>query len=156
MKVEKEKGYLNELEHERVLKVKKKKRHILRIILLVLAFCIVVFGAVVFSDVFFGKQDTTSQEPEIIVVTVSGKSIELHEDKQVSFSELKSYFDALEEAGDLFAVALINDTENPADYVVYNSIVDLLAEYDIICEKMPKPASYDEVYASTEDEYGVS
>ncbi len=154
--MEKEKDCFNEIEHEKSLKVKKRKRHILRIILLVLVFCIVVFGGVVLSDALFGREDTTSQEPEIIVVTISGKTIELHEGERVSLSELKDYFDGLEEAGDLFAVALINDTENPADYLVYNSVVDLLAEYDIICEKMPKPASYDEVYASTEDEYSVS
>ena len=155
IKVKKEKGYLNDIEHERMLKVKKKKRHIIRIILLVLVFCIVFFGAVVFSDLLFGREDTQASEPEIIVVTVSGKSIELHEDKQVSFSELKSYLDTLKQAGDPFAVALINDTEKPADHLVYNSIVDLLAEYDIICEKMPEPASYDEVYAATYDEHGV-
>ncbi len=150
-----EKGHLNEIEYEnspQPKKTKKRKLHLARILILVVVFCSVVFGTIVLSDVLFGKDDSTSQEPEIIVVTVSGKDIVLGDDEQVSFSELKSYFDTLEEAGDLFAVALINDTENPADYLVYNSIVDLLAEYDIICEKMPEPASYDEVAASALDE----
>lgn len=150
-----EKGCLNELEENgsrELKKTKKKKIHFMRILILVVVFCGVVFGAVVMSDVLFGKDDATSEEPEIIVVTVSGKNIVLGEDRQVSFSELKGYFDTMEEAGDLFAVALINDTENPADYLVYNSVVDLLKEYDIICEKMPKPASYDEFDASSLDE----
>ena len=58
----------------------------------------------------------------------------------------------MEKSGDLFAVALINDTENPADYRVYNEIVDLLREYDIICEKMVIPSSFDEISVSSSDE----
>lgn len=131
---------------------KKSKKHFIRIIVLVVTFCAVVFGAVVMSDFFLTKDDATAQEPEIVAVTVSGESIILNDDRQVTFDELKDYLDTMEKSGDLFAVALINDTENPADYRVYNEIVDLLREYDIICEKMEIPSSSDEVSVSSVDE----
>ncbi len=122
----------------------KRKFHLVRILILVVVFCIVVFGAVIASDWLFPKDDPTASEPEIVVITVSGENIVLNDDKQVSFSVLEEYLETMNNAGDLFTIALINDTVNPADYTVYNNIVDLLATYDIHCEKLTAPATGDE------------
>ncbi|MGN0453487.1 MAG: hypothetical protein ACI4GZ_06810 [Ruminococcus sp.] len=127
---------------------KKKKRKWLRVTALVLVFCMAVFGAVIISDAFFGDSDG-STAPEIIAITVSGKTIIISEDKEVTLAELEDYLRKLDEAGDLTTVALINDTANPADREVYNCVVSLLAEFGIECATMPySAASFDESSAT--------
>ncbi len=122
----------------------------LRALILAVAFCIVIFGGVFISDLFF-SDDESGTTPEIIAVTVSGEQIILNDDRQVTLMELKTYLVDAQEKGELFTVALINDTDNPADYEVYNQIVDLLAEFDIVCEKMKVPSSPDEFVASFDE-----
>lgn len=131
-------------------KMKKTGRIMLRALILVVVFCIVIFGSVIISDLF-SSNDGDSPAPEIIAVTVSGKDIILNEDRIVSLMELKTYLADAQEKGELFTVALINDTEHSADYEVYNQIVDLLSEFDIICEKMTVPSSFDEFSASYDE-----
>lgn len=135
-------------------KIKKTGRIMLRALILALVFCIVIFGGIIISDIFF-SDDESGTTPEIVAVTVSGDKIILNDNRQVTLFELESYLDYAQEKGELFTVALINDTGNPADYRVYNKIVDLLAEYEIICEKMKVPSSFDEL-ASSYDEVSVT
>lgn len=132
-------------------KLRKTGRIMLRALILAVVFCIVIFGGIALSDVFF-SDDTKGTTPEIIAVTVSGKDIILNDDRQVTLSQLRTYLADAQEKGELFTVALINDTDNPADYETYNQIVDLLAEFDIICEKMEVPSTYDELPLSTTDQ----
>ncbi len=131
-------------------KVRKTGRIMLRALILAVAFCIVIFGGVIISDLFF-SDDGKGTTPEIIAVTVSGEQIILNDDRQVTLMELKTYLADAQEKGELFTVALINDTDNLADFEVYNQIVDLLAEFDIVCEKMKAPSSFDEFAASSDE-----
>lgn len=126
---------------------KKPFRLLLRVLILVVLFCVVVFAGIIISDLFFGD-DSSEVEPEIIAITVSGKSIILNDDHEVTFKELKTYLDKADSRGRLVTVALINDTGNPADIELYNQIVDLLSEYGIICEKMTAPSTEDEVHTT--------
>ncbi len=131
-------------------KAKKTGRIMLRALILVVVFCVLIFGGIVISDWLF-SDDGDSPTPEIIAVTVSGRDVILNDNRQVTLVELRTYLADAQEKGELFTVALINDTENPADYEVYNRIVDLLSEFDIVCEKMKAPSSFDE-YAASYDE----
>lgn len=132
-------------------KVKKTGRIMLRVLILVVVFCVIIFGGVVLSDLLF-SDDSSGTTPEIIAVTVSGSDIILNDDTTVTLDELRTYLIDAESKGELYTVALINDTHKPADYRVYNQIVDLLSEFDIFCDKMKAPSTLDELYASTTDE----
>ncbi|MBQ8000061.1 MAG: hypothetical protein IJ298_02445 [Ruminococcus sp.] len=132
-------------------KAKKTGRIMLRALILVVVFCVVIFGGVVLSDLLF-SDDSSGTTPEIIAVTVSGSDIILNDDTTVTLDELKEYLLDAESKGELYTVALINDTHKPANYQVYNQIVDLLAQFDIICEKMKVTSTLDELYAATPDE----
>lgn len=136
-------------------KLRKTGRIMLRALILAVVFCIVIFGGVALSDMFF-SDDTKGTTPEIIAVTVSAKDIILNDDRKVTLSELRTYLADAQEKDELFTVALINDTNNPADYETYNRIVELLAEFDIICEKMEVPSTYDELHLSTIDQIPVT
>lgn len=129
-------------------KAGKTGRMMLRALMLAVVFCLVVFGAVALSDLF-SSDDTGDTTPEIIAVTVSGKDIILN-DEQVDIDGLRTYLSNAQSKGELYTVALINDTDNPADCEVYNEIVDLLAQFDIICEKMSPSATVDEIHANTD------
>lgn len=131
-------------------RVKKTGRILLRTLVLVVVFCLVIFGGIVISDVFFSDDDG-GVTPEIITLTISGDSIIL-EHNYVTFEDLRTYLKNAEEKGELYTVALINDTSNPADYMVYNKVVDLLGEFGIECEKMEPSATYDEYGVATSDE----
>ncbi len=133
-------------------KIRKTGRILLRGIILALIACVLIFAGIIVSDYFFADK-SEEVTPEIIAVTVAGKEIILGDDKKVTLTELSQYLDNASSKGELYTVALINDTDYPADAELYNQIVDLLAKYDIICEKMVKaPASLDEYAPSTQDE----
>ncbi|MBQ4105289.1 MAG: hypothetical protein IJC86_02745 [Clostridia bacterium] len=121
---------------------KKTMKVFLRILVLVVLFCVVVFGGIIVSDLIFGD-DTTNAEPEIIAITVSGETIILNENEEVTYKELENYLNRADSRGELVTVALINDTSNPADAELYNKIVDLLAKYGIICDKMDLSTTQD-------------
>ena len=131
-------------------KGKKAGRILLRTLILVVVFCLVIFGGVAISDMFSSHEDG-DVTPEIITLTISGENIVL-ENKYVLFDDLRTYLDNAEEKGELYTVALINDMSNPADYMVYNKVVDLLSQFGIECEKMKAPATYDEFSSATYDE----
>ncbi len=133
------------------IKIKKTGRILLRGIVIALVACVLIFAGIIVSDYIFSDNSEEAVD-EIITVTVSGKDIILGDDKKVSLSELSLYLENAESKGELYTVALINDTDCPADADVYNSIVDMLAKYDIICEKITVPATFDEPALSTTDE----
>lgn len=132
-------------------KRKKKSRVFLRVVILVVAFCFVVFAGVILSDVFFGNS-SGGAEPEIIVIKVSGQKIILNENKMTSLEELDKYLSELDKSGELSTVALINDTATPADPKVYNRVVKLLEKYGIVCETLPNSIATDDE-TSTPDEH---
>ncbi len=115
---------------------------ILRVGIFVLAFCLLTVGFFIISDYISG--DNSSPEPEIIVITVSDENIMINDDETVTFEGLKVYLKQADEKGELYTVALINDTASPADAVVYNQVVDLLKEFGIECEKMDISSTLDE------------
>ena len=123
-------------------KGRKAGRILLRSLVLAITFCFVIYGGVAISDMF-SSGDENGTTPEIITLTISGEDIIL-ENSKVSFDDLRTYLRNADEKGELYTVAVINDTGNPADYLVYNQVVDLLAEYGIVCEKMDPPATSDE------------
>ena len=131
-------------------KGKKTGRILLRTLILVVAFCVVIFGGIAISDVFF-SDDEGGVTPEIITLTISGENIVL-ENYYVTFDDLRTYLENADDKGELYTVALINDTSNPADYEVYNKVVDLLGEFGIECKKMKAPSTLDEYLAATSDE----
>lgn len=132
-------------------KIKRTGRILLRGVLLALVACVLIFAGIIISDHFF-YDDSEDVTPEIIAVTVTGEEIILGDDRKVTLEELSRYLDNANSKGELYTVALINDTYAPANAELYNQIVDLLAKYDIICEKMEVPSTFDELAVSTQDE----
>ncbi len=130
----------------------KKKGQFVRIFVLVLVFCITVVGALVVSDLFFSDDDSSKTEPELVAVSVVADKLRLNDGREVTISQLRDYMNELKASEKPFVGSIINDMANPADVTLYNQVVDLFAEFDIICEKLPISASSDEVFASTADE----
>ncbi len=115
----------------------------LRVLVLVLVFCVLAVGVFIISDCLSGNN--SDPEPEIIAITVSDDTITLNDNEVVTLEGLKAYLTQADEKGDLYTVALINDTAKPADSVTYNRVVDLLAQYGIECEKMDITSTEDEL-----------
>lgn len=130
----------------------KKKSRFIRVLVLVLLFCITVVGALVVSDLFFADDSNTKNEPELVAVSVMADKLMLNDGREVTLTELRDYMNELKAQGKPFVGSIINDMANPADAVLYNQVVDLFAEFDIICEKLPASASSDEIFTSTPDE----
>lgn len=135
-------------------KIKRTGRILLRGIVLALVACVIIFCGIIISDHFFSDDEEVT--PEIIAVTVAGNDIILGDDRKVTLLELSQYLDNADSKGELYTVALINDTDAPADAEIYNKIVELLAKYDIVCEKMKVPATFDEAAPTTQDEVAVT
>lgn len=132
---------------------RKKKSPLLRILTLVVLLCVAVFGAIIISDLVAknNTEDNKGAEPEFITIKISGDFIYL-DGEQVTLEALANHLDTEYAKGDFPVVSLINDTENPSDYGVYNKVADLLSEYGIEIEKM-LPSSDDEISKiSTSDE----
>lgn len=131
---------------------KKRKGHFTRVILLVLVFCITVVTALVVSDLFLSDDKESGDTPELVAVTVYADSLVLNEGRIVTLDELREYMTELNSSGKTFVGSIINDMANPADATLYNQVVDLFAEFDIFCEKLPQNATRDEQIVVTPDE----
>ena len=125
----------------------KKKSKFVRVLILVLVFAIAVVGVFVATDLFSGgKQE---DEPELVAVCITSEGLILNDGREVTLEELRAHMQGLKDAGKTFVGSIINDMANPADVTLYNQVVDLFAEFGIVCEKLPVPATADE---STPDE----
>lgn len=131
----------------------KKNSPFFRVLVLVVLLCVAVFGAIIISDLA-GKDNESEQksdEPEFITVKISDDNIYL-DGEQMTLDSLKEYLDGEYKKGELPVVSLINDTEKPSDFEVYNKVADLLGKYGINVERM-LPSSLDEgSLLSTKDE----
>lgn len=130
----------------------KNKSRFVRVLVLVLVFCVTIVGALVISDYFFSGNSNEKTEPELVAVSVAGDKLMLNDGREVTLSELRDYMNELKAQGTSFVGSLINDMANPADEKLYNQVVDLFAEFDIICEKLPVSATDDEDFVSSSDE----
>ncbi|MBQ9743038.1 MAG: hypothetical protein IJV88_05135 [Ruminococcus sp.] len=119
-----------------------------RVVILVIGFCIVLFGAIIISDLVSDKNDG----PDTIPIVILGDEILINGQEKVTFDELRDYLEELNSKGELDHVSLVDDTLNPPDTELYNRIVDLLAEYGIVIDKRVDEATSDEVFSSTMDE----
>lgn len=121
----------------------KKSNKLFKIIILAVVLILVALGGIIASDVFFSDG---SPEPvsETVTVTVSGDTLYLNGNSKLTLSELDSYFTQRFNLGNYCTVALINDTQNPADIDTYNAVVDMLAEFGINHQPLTLPATFDE------------
>ncbi len=124
-------------------------KNILRVGIIVLVFAVAIVGTFIVTDRCTHNTENTG-EPQFITVTVLGDKIRLEDGTTVDLEGLKTYLDTIKEKGELSTVALITDTAEPADTVLYNKVVELLSKYGIECKEMENsPASSDE---ATKDE----
>lgn len=130
---------------------KKKGSKLLKIVILVVVLALVAVGGIIASDIFFSDNSSSSQS-DTVTVTVSGTEIFLDGSKKVILSELESYFTERFEKKDYCTVALINDTQNPADIDTYNSVVEILGKFGITQEPLTLPATNDELKLASIDE----
>lgn len=121
----------------------KKKSKFVRVLILVLVFATAVVGVFVATDLFF--DDKQEDEPELVAVCVTSEGLILNDGEEVTLEQLRAHMQSLKDAGKTFVGSLINDTANPADVTLYNQVVDLFAEFGIITDKLPVPATADEV-----------
>ena len=135
-------------------KRRKKKSSLIRVTVMVLLLCVAIFGAVIVTDLVSGNNsgDDTSGAEEKITVTISGDSIYIDGDNRVSIDELRERLKKESEDGELPVICIINDTKNPADYVMYNQVAELLEDFDVHIERMQPPSTEDEAKFSTKDE----
>lgn len=122
---------------------KKKGGKLLRIIILVVVLAVVAVASIIISDVLFSENDN-SPEIKTVTVTVSDTDIYLNGSEKMSLKSLEDYFTKRFEKNDYFTIALINDTQNPADIKTYNSVVELLGDFGIRQEPLTLPATNDE------------
>lgn len=130
---------------------KKKGGKLIKILILVVVLALVAIGGIIASDVFF-PDNSTASETETVTVTVSGTEIFLNGSEKVSLAELDSYLTQRFDEKDYCTVALINDTQTPADIETYNSVVEILGKFGIKQEPLTLPATNDELKLASIDE----
>jgi len=131
-------------------KKSRKKSTLIRILIMVPLLCAVVFATIIVSDFVSDNrlEDNTdltqaqTKEPEYITIKISGSTIFLDSEK-VSIYELREFLESKAVNGNIPDVALINDTESPADHTIYNEVSKLLGEYGKNIGTL-SPASHDE------------
>lgn len=121
----------------------KKGGKLLKIVVLVVVLALVGVGSIILSDVFF-SDDTQSPETETITIRVSDKDIYLNGSDKTSLDALDAYLTERFDKNDYCTVALINDTQTPADTDTYNLVVELLGKFGIKQDRLTLPATDDE------------
>ncbi len=121
-------------------------KKVLRILIIALIFAVVIVGTFLVMDMC-SHQTEKANEPNVVTITVLGDRIRLEDGTLTDYSGLESYLASINESGELGTVALITDTAQPADTVLYNKVVELLSKYGIVSETLP--ATVDE---ATKDE----
>lgn len=122
----------------------KKGGKLLKIVILVVVLALVGVGSIILSDVFF-SDDTQSPETETITIRVSDKDIYLNGSDKTSLDALDLYLTERFDKNDYCTVALINDTQTPADTDTYNLVVELLGKFGIKQDRLTLPATDDEL-----------
>ncbi|MDO4419303.1 MAG: hypothetical protein Q4B92_02970 [Ruminococcus sp.] len=122
----------------------KKSSKLLKIVVLVVVLALVGVGSIILSDVFF-SDDTQSPETETVTIRVSGKDIYLNGSDKTSLDALDIYLTERFDKNDYCTVALINDTQTPADTDTYNLVVELLGKFGIKQDRLTLPATDDEL-----------
>lgn len=117
---------------------------LLKIVILAVILAIASVSAIIISDVFFSNEDP-SPETENVTITVSGTDIYLNGSEKMSLQTLETYFTKRFSENDYCTIALINDTQNPADTDTYNNVVELLGDFGIKQDKLTLPATDDEL-----------
>ncbi len=130
----------------------KKKGNFLKILILAAVLAVVAVGGFIISDMFFSEDDN-SAKTETVTVTVKGEEIYINGSKKVTLTELESYFTERFDKKQYCTIALINDTQNPADVKTYNAVVDVLGKFGINKDHLALPATEDELTVSTQDEH---
>lgn len=130
---------------------KKKGGKLLKITILALVLILVSVGAIIASDIFFSENDS-SPEMETVTITVSGTDIYMNGSEKVSLDYLENHLTNRFEKNDYCTIALINDTQNPADIETYNEVVKLLGKFGIKQEALTLPATSDEQSPASSDE----
>lgn len=122
----------------------KKGGKLLKIVILVVVLALVGVGSIILSDVFF-SDDIQSPETETVTIRVSGKDIYLNGSDKTSLDALDAYLTERFDKNDYCTVALINDTQTPADTDTYNLVVELLGNFGIKQDRLTLPATDDEL-----------
>lgn len=122
----------------------KKGGKLLKIVILVVVLALVGVGSIILSDVFF-SDDIQSPETETITIRVSDKDIYLNGSDKTSLDALDIYLTERFDKNDYYTVALINDTQTPADTDTYNLVVELLGKFGIKQDRLTLPATDDEL-----------
>lgn len=131
---------------------KKTGSKLLKIVILVVVLTLVAVGGIIASDVLFSDNDTSNLS-DTVTVTVSGTEIFLNGSEKISLVGLENYLTERFDKKDYCTVALINDTQNPADIDTYNSVVEILGEFGIKQEPLTLPATNDELKLASIDEH---
>ena len=134
----------------------RKKSPFVRIAVMVLILCVVLFGTIIISDMVSknnNQSESDKSAPEYITLSVSGDVIYL-DGKELNLSELRDYFESEKEKGSIPVTAFIIDSKKTADYLVFNQVLDLLSEYgiNVDVERMQPPSSVDEIPTSAQFE----
>ncbi len=129
----------------------KKGSKFIKILILVVVLAVVAISSIIISDLFF-SEDSNSPEMETVTITVSGTDIYLNGSEKISLDALDAYFAERYAENNYCTIALINDTQKPADTKTYNEVVELLGEYGIRQEKLTLPATDDELKLASIDE----
>lgn len=116
-------------------KIKPKKSHVLRIVVLVLVLFVGVFAVATIPSLWKSSEE---EPPEIVTVELKGDTIVVNKDKVYTLEALREYFDTLKEAGDMPGMALICDSANPPTQALYNDVIKLMSEYGIIPDNQHK------------------
>lgn len=129
----------------------KKKSNFFKILILAVVLAVVAVGGFILSDIFFAEDDNTPKT-ETVTVTVSGTDIYINGSERVTLEGLENYFTKRFENKQYCTIALINDTQHPADVETYNSVVDILGKFGINQEHLTLPSTADELAVSSHDE----
>lgn len=127
------------------------KGNFLKILIIALVLAVVAVGSIIISDLI-KPQSEVKPEMETVTITVSGTDIYLNGNESISLEYLEDYLTERYENNDYCTIALINDTNNPADADTYNDVVELLGDFGITQDKLTLPATDDELKPASLDE----
>lgn len=129
----------------------KKKGSFFKILILAVVLAVVAVGGFIVSDLFF-SEDESNTTAETVTVTISGTDIFINGNEKLTLAGLESYFSTRFENKKHCTIALINDTQHPADIETYNSVVEVLGKFGINYDPLTLPSTEDEIKPPTYDE----
>lgn len=129
----------------------RKGGKLFKIVILVVVLAIAAVSSIIISDIFF-SDDEPVPEMETVTITVKGNDIYLNGSEKLSLDALNTYLTNRYANNDYCTIALINDTQKPADTETYNNVVELLGDFGIKQEKLTLPEADDELNLASFDE----